>query len=216
VDPSRHWEGIYSTRAPEDVGWFEPDPVTSRRLIAKAVEDGAQSVIDIGGGASRLVDHLLDLRFERLAVLDLSEAGLNLTKDRLGAKAEQVEWIVGDVTRIEDIGQFDVWHDRALFHFLITPPERERYVRLAEQTLRPGGTAIMGTFASDGPERCSGLTVCRYDPDDLAATCGPGFERMHSERHVHITPMGVPQSFVYSSFRRYGPRLMPFSKKPSQ
>ncbi len=202
MDPFGHWESIYSTRAPEDVGWFEPEPVTSRSFVAKAVEDGARSIIDIGGGASRLVDHLLDLPLERVAVLDISATGLNLTKVRLGPEAERVEWIVGDITRIEDIGQFDVWHDRALFHFLTGPTERESYVRLAERTLRPGGMAIMGTFASDGPERCSGLTVCRYDPDDLAAACGPGFELLHSERHVHTTPAGVAQRFVYSCFRR--------------
>jgi ubiquinone/menaquinone biosynthesis C-methylase UbiE len=202
MDRSAYWEELYRSRAPDQVGWYEADPVMSRRFIAEAVDEGARSIIDIGGGASCLVDHLLDLGLERIAVLDVAEAGLEVAKRRLGARAEQVEWIVGDVTELPDVGPFDVWHDRAVFHFLTEPGDRRRYVRAAERTLRRGGTAIMATFAPNGPERCSGLTVCRYAPRELAVECGPGFELLRARRYAHTTPRGVVQNFVYSTFRR--------------
>jgi SAM-dependent methyltransferase len=197
-----HWEGIYSSRSPDDVSWYEPVPVMSRKLIAEAIDEGAESVIDIGGGSSSLVDQLLDLGVKRVAVLDISEAGLAVSKLRLGGSASRVEWIVGDVTAVQDVGQFDVWHDRAVFHFLTTDEDRRNYVRLAEHTLSPAGLAVMATFASDGPERCSGLEVRRYDLAQLAEQCGPGFEPAQSERYVHITPRGVRQNFLYTTFRR--------------
>ena len=125
-----------------------------------------------------------------------------VSKRRLGRRARFVEWILGDVTTVEDIGQFDVWHDRAVFHFLITDADRRHYVRLAERSLSPGGTAVMATFASDGPDRCSGLEVRRYDPGRLAEQCGPCFELVQSGRHVHVTPRSDRQAFLYATFRR--------------
>ena len=198
------WQEVYLTRPHDRVGWFEPDPVVSRRLVDAAVRAGARSVIDVGGGASSLVDHLLDLDLERLAVLDVSDAGLAVSKGRLGGSAAGVEWIVGDVTTIGDLGAVDVWHDRAVFHFLIEPADRAAYVRLAERTIRPGGTLILATFAPDGPERCSGLPVCRYDADSLARSLGAAFELQATERYTHTTPGGVEQRFVYATFRHQG------------
>jgi 2-polyprenyl-3-methyl-5-hydroxy-6-metoxy-1,4-benzoquinol methylase len=174
----------------------------SRKFVIEACEEGAESVIDVGGGASSLVDELLELGVKRVAVLDISEAGLAVSKRRLGSRARQVEWIVGDVTTVEEIGAFDVWHDRAVFHFLTGDEDRRRYVRLAEHTLPAGGTAIMATFASDGPERCSGLEVRRYDPRQLAEQCGPGFELTQSKRYVHTTPSGSHQNFLFATFHR--------------
>ena len=197
-----YWQNVYLTRAPEEVGWYEPDPMVSRRLIAKARERGAQSVIDVGGGASMLVDHLLDLRIPRIAVLDVSEAGLAVARRRLGGQADRVEWIVGDVTTVANIGAFDVWHDRAVFHFLTDANDRNAYVRLAADSIRPGGTAFVATFAPDGPERCSGLPVCRYDEDQLAQAFGSAFRLQGSERHTHTTPRGVSQSFNYVTLAR--------------
>jgi SAM-dependent methyltransferase len=197
-----HWERIYTTRASDAVGWFEADPTTSRQLIADAMAHGARSVIDIGGGASRLVDHLLDLGLERIAVLDIAASGLAVAQERLGPRAGEVEWIVGDVTAMPDLGRFDVWHDRAVFHFLLEPEPRHRYAELARQTVRPGGHAIVATFASDGPERCSGLPVCRYEPEALAHECGPAFRLTGAVRHLHYTPTGFPQSFQYATFDR--------------
>jgi 2-polyprenyl-3-methyl-5-hydroxy-6-metoxy-1,4-benzoquinol methylase len=202
VDRSAYWEGIYRTRALDQVGWYEADPVMSRRFVADAIDEGARSVIDIGGGSSSLVDHLVDLDLDRIAVLDVAEAGLEVARRRLGGRADRVEWIVEDVTQLGDVGQFDIWHDRAVFHFLIDPSDRRAYVRAAERTIRPGGTAIMATFAHDGPERCTGLSVRRYAPEQLAGECGPSFELVAAQRYEHTTPLGVVQNFVYSTLRR--------------
>jgi 2-polyprenyl-3-methyl-5-hydroxy-6-metoxy-1,4-benzoquinol methylase len=202
MDGRERWERIYASRSPDEVSWYEPVPAISRTLIAEAVAKGAESVIDIGGGASSLVDHVLDLGVERVAVLDISESALGMSKRRLGSRASSVEWIVGDVTVLDDLGRFDVWHDRAVFHFLTDEEDRRHYVRLAERTVRPDGTAVMATFASDGPERCSGLEVRRYDSAQLAAQCGAGFELSQTQRHVHMTPGSVRQNFLYATFRR--------------
>lgn len=199
---AEHWQHVYLTRAPEEVGWYESDPVVSRRLVGVACARGAQSVIDVGGGASALVDHLLAMDVPRIAVLDVSEAGLAVARSRLGDRAARVEWIVGDVTALEDVGTFDVWHDRAVFHFLTDADDRATYVRLAERTIRPGGTAFVATFAPDGPERCSGLPVCRYDGDQLAEAFGPAFRLETTERHTHTTPGGVAQGFIYATLTR--------------
>ncbi len=204
VESGDYWQSVYLTRQADEVGWYEPDPVVSRRLVAAAVRAGARSVIDIGGGASSLVDHLLDLDLQRVAVLDVSEAGLGVSRRRLGDQAGRVEWVVGDVTSVGDVGRFDVWHDRAVFHFLVAPEDRAAYVRLAERTLAPGGTLVIATFGPDGPERCSGLPVCRYDGDRLAEALGPGFRLEASERHTHTTPGGTEQRYVYATLTRVG------------
>jgi len=197
-----HWETAYATRRSDSAGWFEPDPIVSRRLVTDAVARGARSVIDIGGGASTLVDHLLDAGLDRVAVLDVSTTGIGIARSRLADRADRVEWICADVTRAADLGRFDVWHDRALFHFLTDEEDRRSYLRLAEATVPIGGTVIIATFAGDGPERCSGLPVRRYEPEQLAAECGPGFELTGTVRHVHLTPGGAEQRYQYSTFRR--------------
>ena len=197
-----HWDRIYATRATDSVGWYEPDPSTSRRIVGEAVARGARSLIDVGGGASSLVDHVLDMGLDRIAVLDISEAGLAHARQRLGARAEAVEWIVGDVTSVPEVGQFDIWHDRAVFHFLLDDASRGRYVRLAERTVQPGGLAIMATFDAHGPERCSGLPVHRYEPEELAEQCGASFRLTNTIRQLHHTPAGFPQSYQYSTFDR--------------
>ncbi|MEX2457505.1 MAG: class I SAM-dependent methyltransferase [Actinomycetota bacterium] len=205
MDRTEHWETLYTTRDDTRVGWFEPVPTVSLRRIREAVEAGARSLIDVGGGSSRLVDHVLELGLDRVAVLDVAEHGLEIARKRLGERGRAVEWIVADVTEVDDVGRFDIWHDRAVFHFLTSDEERARYVALAERTVRPGGFAVMATFAADGPEQCSGLPVCRYDPAELARQCGPNFELLDSERYVHTTPRGVEQRFAYSTFRRLAP-----------
>ena len=204
MDPHEHWQRVYTTRLPTQVGWYEPDPEVSRRLVSAALDGGARSVIDIGGGASLLVDQLLAQDVERIAVLDISEAALDIARQRLAAGADRVEWIVGDVTEVDSVGRFDVWHDRAVFHFLLDPAARQRYVALSERTVGPGGSAVMATFAPDGPERCSGLPVQRFGEDDLARECGAGWRPMGSERHLHVTPGGVEQRYLYATFRRVG------------
>jgi SAM-dependent methyltransferase len=154
-----------------------------------------------------LVDNLVGLNLSRLAVLDVSERALDLAKVRLGSDAAaRVEWVVADVTEVDDVGQFDVWHDRAVFHFLTNAADRARYVSLAARTVNPGGLAVVATFAPDGPEACSGLPVCRYDGADLALECGVDFDLIDSERHIHTTPQSVHQPFVYCSFSRVASR----------
>ena len=202
MDTHVHWQHVYATRVPTQFGWYEPDPAVSRRLVGRAVAEGARSVIDVGGGASFLVDHLLDMGLRRVAVLDISEAGLDVAKERLGERASEVEWIVGDVTELEDVGVFDVWHDRAVFHFLLDPDARHHYVALSERTVGPGGAAVIATFALDGPERCSGLPVHRFGPAELAQECGPSWRLSHIERYRHTTPGGVEQRFIYATFER--------------
>jgi 2-polyprenyl-3-methyl-5-hydroxy-6-metoxy-1,4-benzoquinol methylase len=204
VESGDYWQNVYLTRRADEVGWYEPDPAVSRRLVSGAVRSGARSVIDVGGGASSLVDHLLDLDLERVAVLDVSEAGLGVARRRLGERAGRVEWIAGDVTSVGEVGRFDVWHDRAVFHFLVAPQDRAAYVRLAEGTLAPGGTLVVATFAPDGPDRCSGLPVCRYDGGGLAEALGPGFRLVAAERHTHTTPGGTRQRYVYATLTRAG------------
>jgi SAM-dependent methyltransferase len=202
VERSGHWDAMYRARSTEELSWHEVAPEVSLRKVRAAVEEGARSVIDIGGGASRLVDHLLQLRLDRITVLDISETALAEAKARLGPAADRVDWIVADLTKVEDVGSFGIWHDRALFHFLTDPADRARYVMLSERAVVPGGAAIVAVFAPDGPERCSGLPVCRYGPEELSQECGPRFELTDSERYAHRTPRGAEQPFIYATFHR--------------
>jgi len=200
--PLNPWDWIHATRQMDQVGWFEADPVNSRTLVEDAVVHGARSALDVGGGASRLVDHFLDLGLDRVAVLDISAAALEIARHRLGDRATEVEWLVGDVASTPDVGAFDVWHDRGAFHFLLDPAARAAYADLARRTIPVGGRAIIATFGDDGPERCSGMPVQRWEPERLAAALGPAFRLTDSQRHVHHTPAGVPQRFQYSVLER--------------
>jgi SAM-dependent methyltransferase len=202
MDRASHWDTIYARRGADDVSWYEATPTLSIRRVREAVAGGARSAVDIGGGASRLVDHLLTMGLDRIAVVDVSSQALEIARMRLGTEGDGVDWIVGDVVELDDVGRFDVWHDRAVFHFLTDAADRRRYVSLCERTLEPGGVAVMATFAPDGPETCSGLPVRRYDARELAEQCGTKFELLDDERYRHMTPGGVAQSFVYSTFRR--------------
>jgi 2-polyprenyl-3-methyl-5-hydroxy-6-metoxy-1,4-benzoquinol methylase len=202
MDRASHWDTIYLRRGVDEVSWYEATPTLSIRRIREAVARGARSVVDIGGGASRLVDHLLGMGLDRIAVVDVSHRALDIARMRLREQGDVVDWIVGDVAELDEVGRFDVWHDRAVFHFLTEVADRHRYVSLCEQTLEPGGVAVMATFAPDGPETCSGLPVRRYDARELSEQCGATFELIDDERYLHVTPSGVTQSFVYSTFRR--------------
>jgi 2-polyprenyl-3-methyl-5-hydroxy-6-metoxy-1,4-benzoquinol methylase len=194
-----HWESIYSARSDSEVSWTQVDPRTSLALIHHVLPGGA--VIDVGGGTSVLGQRLLEQGYA-VAVLDISQAALDRARQRLGDKAAEVRWIVADVTAIEEVGQFDVWHDRAVFHFLTDAGDRSKYIALAERTVRVGGHLIIGTFALDGPEKCSGLPVERYDGRKLAEPFGDGFVLKKEIAETHVTPWGKPQRFTYAVLQR--------------
>ena len=197
-----HWDAVYATKAPHEVSWYQARPETSLGLIARAKNSLQARIIDVGGGASRLVDLLLDAGYQQPTVLDLSSVALEKARARLGDRAPLASWIVEDVTTWEPAGQFDIWHDRAVFHFLVNPEHRRGYVAAMTAALPPGGQAILGTFASDGPERCSGLPVARYEPETLAAELGARFHLVESLHEEHLTPAGKVQHFQFSRFVR--------------
>ena len=199
-----HWETVYATKAENEVSWFQDSPAPSLEAIALTGATPASAIIDIGGGASRLVDHLLARGFVDVTVLDLSAAALDKAKARLGAPATKVRWLVADVTTWEPTASYDVWHDRAAFHFLTGENDRAAYAARLVRALKIGGHAIIATFALDGPERCSGLPVVRYDAAGLGRALGPAFKLIHTRRHEHATPWDSRQAFQFSVFRREG------------
>jgi trans-aconitate methyltransferase len=197
-----HWDRIYETKAERELSWHQESPAISLDLIHAAGVSKRSAIVDIGGGASRLVDALLAEGFGDLTVLDISEKAFATAKKRLGPRAAKVNWIAVDMTRWDPKRSFDLWHDRAAFHFLIETSEREAYARCAANALRPGGHIIMGTFAPDGPERCSGLPVMRHDAASIGAVLGDKFAFLQSRRHDHLTPAGITQRFQFSLFHR--------------
>jgi trans-aconitate methyltransferase len=197
-----HWETVYTTKAENEVSWFQENPAPSLELIDLARPTPETAIIDIGGGASRLVDSLVMRGFRSVAVLDVSEAALDVAKTRLGDRAGEVQWIVADVTKWAPTQTFDIWHDRAAFHFLVDPADRAAYISRMKQAVRPGGHVIIGTFAIDGPEKCSGLPVNRYDAAGLARELDEGFVPVAARRHDHATPWNSEQRFQFCVFRR--------------
>ncbi len=198
-----HWEKVYSTKAPDSVSWFQQHADLSMRLIKATGLDQRAAIIDVGGGASTLVDDLLDDGYANLTVLDLSAAALAESRHRLGARFDGVTWVEADITRaIFTPHSIDLWHDRAVFHFLTTQADREAYVRQVSHALKPGGHVIMATFGSKGPTQCSGLPVMRYAPDELHAEFGEAFTMLSNEEQVHHTPAGAEQRFIYCMCRK--------------
>ena len=201
-----HWDNVYTTKGENEVSWFQQSAAPSLDLIVQAGATDESAIIDIGGGASRLVDSLVEQGFEDVTVLDLSAAALTVARGRLeshlGASAEKVRWIVADVTTWKPARVYDIWHDRAAFHFLTDASDREAYIACLGDGLRIGGHAIIATFAPDGPEKCSGLPVARYDGESLGQTLGAAYQLLHTERHEHATPWGARQAFQFSIFRR--------------
>ena len=197
-----HWDGVYATRATDQVSWYQPRPGTSLELIARTGLGPGSSVIDVGGGASRLVDALLEAGHARVAVLDIAEAALERARARLGGRADRVEWVAADVTTFRPERRFDIWHDRALFHFLVQERDRLAYREALGSALRPGGQAIIGTFALDGPDRCSNLPVQRYDAAGLSRELGPGYRLLETLGEDHVTPAGTVQRFQFCRFLR--------------
>jgi ubiquinone/menaquinone biosynthesis C-methylase UbiE len=197
-----HWEEVWTATAETGLSWFQDEPKQSLELIKAVAPERGGRIIDVGGGASLLVDRLLKLSFDKIAVLDISETALNKARVRLGDYSGRVEWVTADMTEIGNVGTFDIWHDRAVFHFLTNAEDREKYVTLARRTVPPGGHVIIATFASTGPKRCSNLPVCRYDADSLRAALGDGFVLVKEARESHTTPRGSSQPFFYGVFTR--------------
>lgn len=197
-----HWDQVYLTKGERDVSWFEDNPAISLDLIRASGVGTRGSVIDIGGGASRLVDALLTEGFERVTVLDISETALERSRERLGEGGAKVDWVVADVTVWQPSETYDLWHDRAAFHFLTSPNDRAAYAACVLKAVGSGGHVIIGTFAPNGPERCSGLPVVRHDAASIAEVIGPAFELVESREHAHRTPTGFVQLFQFSRFRR--------------
>jgi len=201
-DRATHWQTVYTTKAENEVSWFQENPETSLRLIRDAGASASSAIIDIGGGASRLVDALVAQGFRSLAVLDISAAALEVAKTRLGPKSADVDWIVADVTKWTPARTYDIWHDRAAFHFLNQVADRDAYIDRLKSAVVAGGQVVIGTFALDGPEKCSGLQVARYDATSLADTLGPAFALADSFAEAHRTPWSAIQHFQFSRFRR--------------
>jgi len=203
MDRRSHWDNVYHTKQPTDVSWFEAEPTTSLSLIHSVAPNGGR-IIDVGGGASLLVDRLVAAENWDVTVLDVSATALELAQAKLREKANRVQWIQADITEVKQLGTYDVWHDRAVFHFLTAPEDRDRYLARLYGALRPGGHVVLGTFSLRGPEHCSALPVCRYDVQSLADTLGAGYSLVQQLEQCHVTPDGKAQLFTFAAFRKAG------------
>ncbi len=199
-----HWRRIYAEKEEDEVSWYQARPDVSLRLIAQTGISRDTPIIDAGGGASRLVDFLLDAGFSDITVLDIAATAIARSRQRLGARAARVRWIVADLLQWRPDRPHGLWHDRAVFHFLTEAAQRARYVETLKRALRPGGHAIIATFALDGPQRCSGLAVMRHSPESIARELGAEFSLVEAVDEHHTTPAGVVQHFNHAVLRREG------------
>ena len=198
MNTGAHWEEVYNTKAPDAVSWYRPHMETSLALIERAAATPSASIIDVGAGESTLVDDLLARGYRNVTVLDISQTALAVTRERLGSAAGQIDWLIADVTQVSLPGRsYDVWHDRAVFHFLTEPEQRAAYVRNVAHAVKPGGHVIVSTFGPEGPVKCSGLEVARYDAPSLHAQFGRRFQLIESSEELHRTPFGTTQQFLY-------------------
>jgi ubiquinone/menaquinone biosynthesis C-methylase UbiE len=198
-----HWDDVYMTKAADTVSWFQDDPTPSLAMIARAGLGVSEPIIDVGGGASVLIDRLLDRGHANLTVLDIAQAGLAVAQERLGKRAGRVSWIAQDVTTWQPPQDaFSIWHDRAVFHFLVDEADRLAYMRALDRSLRTGGFVAIAPFALGGPERCSGLPVRRYSAEMLQAELGPAYQLIDQRSQTHVTPAGNRQDFLWCLFKK--------------
>lgn len=203
MDPQEHWENVYATKAPDSVSWYRPHLDTSLALIERAVPDRDNPILDVGGGASTLVDDLMGQGYSDVSVLDISAAALEVSKRRLGTAAARVNWLAADLLNTPMPAlRYELWHDRAVFHFLVAQEQRDAYVRQLAHTLKPAGYAVIATFGPDGPQKCSGLDTARYNADGLKRALSPALMLIDSSLELHPTPFGTQQQFLYALFRR--------------
>ncbi|CZO60658.1 class I SAM-dependent methyltransferase [Legionella pneumophila serogroup 1] len=201
TNSKQHWDGIYTDKSPESVSWFQKEPTLSIKLIQNF--GGHQPrIIDVGGGTSSLVDHLLNLGYSQVAVLDISDRAIEYVKKRLADRATQVEWYVNDITRFTPGHAYDIWHDRAVFHFLNEEKSRKAYLNVLRNTIKPRGYVIIASFAKDGPKKCSGLDIVQYDAESIQKEFGDEFILLESQLEEHVTPAGNEQQFIYFIFQR--------------
>jgi ubiquinone/menaquinone biosynthesis C-methylase UbiE len=201
-DRKKHWETIYQTKKLEEVSWYQPTPDTSLQLIEKHCNSTNASIIDIGGGDSFLVDNLLELGYSNITVLDISEAAINRAKERLGEKATEVKWIVADASKFTTTQKYDLWHDRAAFHFLTDSAEIDNYIETAHSSLNIRGTLVIGTFFEDGPTKCSGIEIKQYSEKTMVDRLSEYFNKKECFTTEHKTPSGSIQNFVFCSFNK--------------
>ena len=199
-----HWKKVWTNNQETEVSWFQEKPAMSLELIRQYAGVHQETILDVGGGSSRLVDALLEEKFRRVGVMDIAEPALKAAQTRLGDRAKLVEWIEADVLYYTPNHEWDVWHDRAVFHFLTESSDRALYVQTVAKTLSPSGLMVISTFGPEGPTRCSGLDVMRHSADSLLDAFGAGFEVVESRYEIHHTPDNKEQQFVYSVFRRGG------------
>lgn len=203
INKKAHWANVYENKQSTEVSWFEQTPDVSLGLISELKPRKSASIIDVGGGASSLVDCLLNQGYSNISVLDISEEALSVVKERLGERQSNVHWIVSNICEwLPKPGSIDIWHDRATFHFMTTEADRDAYISRMKSALPKGGHAIIGTFALDGPEKCSGLPIVRYEPKSLQSVLGNEFSLVEFVKHTHTTPWGSHQSFQFSVFKR--------------
>ncbi len=206
MQPKEHWENVYSTKSTKAVSWFQERATLSLQFIKSAAPHKDIVIIDVGGGASTLVDDLIIANYFNLSVLDISGAALDVAKSRLGQKASDIQWIEGDITSVLlPENQYDVWHDRAVFHFLTDAKDRQSYVAQLTKALKPGGQLIISTFAESGPQQCSNLPIVRYSPEGLQREFGDAFALQEHAFESHITPFETQQAFVYCRFVKLPP-----------
>ena len=198
----KHWENIYQTKQLNEVSWYQPVPQTSLDLISKYVKSFEAKIIDIGGGDSFLVDHLIELGYTNISVLDISEAAIERAKIRLGENANKVSWIVNDISKFEPTEKYDFWHDRAAFHFLTNKEEIQSYAQLVQASINSNGVLAIGTFSENGPLKCSGIEITQYTEDSLSNLFTNGFEKIESFLVDHPTPFDTVQNFVFGVFRK--------------
>lgn len=202
MDKKEHWEKVYGTKAPESISWYAPHLETSLNLIHQAASNKDSAIIDIGGGEATLVDDLISEGYQDVSVLDISQKAIDVARGRIGKPADRVHWYCADITQATlPQSYFDVWHDRAVFHFLTKGKDRIKYVEQVMRSVKHGGYVIMSTFGPEGPEKCSGLDVVRYDLESLHSQFGKSFKLINSSTELHKTPMGATQQFLYCLFR---------------
>ncbi len=200
LDKKKHWETVYKTKNPDQVSWTQETPKTSLAFINSFGLKKNAKIIDIGGGDSKLVDYLLDEGFENITVLDISAKSLEKAKNRLGEKAIKVDWIVSDITEFEPSMTYDIWHDRATFHFLTTTEQIKKYMKIARKSVT--GFLTIGTFSQNGPEKCSGLEIKQYNEEELTSELKNGFDKIKCVTEDHLTPFGTNQNFLFCSFKK--------------